>query len=127
MQGDLGVTTETYTLRELDELIGASLFLGRVHNCIASLLDTTQFLDDAGLIEMLNHAPVSLVSELLPSTEMLLNEVAIRIVELQRSVSSALDSNAERAAEALLAETENEEFAKIMHVEFSKDRKKNGG
>lgn len=119
------MTTETYTHVELDQLVGASLFLGRVHNAIASLLDTTRYLDDAGLIEMLNHAPVSLVMELLPATDMLLAETATRIEELRRSTAVALDSCASRAAGEL--QRDDDEFSNIMRVEFGKDRKKNGG
>lgn len=122
------MTTETYTAKELDELSGSLLFLGRIHNCIASFLDATAELGDTSLIELVNHAPASMVMEILPATSMLLAEVSARIDELQGATGAAIDSCAERVKLAGndTAATDDA-FASIIDIEFAKYRKKNGG
>lgn len=119
--------TEQYTHDEVDQLVGSMLYLGRVHNVIATLLDTTRYRSDLALIEFVNHAPVELVEELLPATAMLLAEVHARVVELERAVAAAMDSTAARVvADADLAASDTE-FDRMMTAEFAKDRKRNGG
>lgn len=128
----MGVTVdmsqvEQFTFGELDELVGSALWLGRLHNSIATFLDTTRFRDDIGLIEFLNHAPVNMVMELLPATTLLLDEVCSRVEEIQRASDAAMDSAAARLADAEKLTDAGDEFGKIIAVEFDKDRKKNGG
>lgn len=121
---------ETFTVNELDELAGAMLYLGRVHTALATVLDVTRHHDDTGLFEYLNHAPVGLLTELFPGTEVLLTEASNRIHELYEALIAAQDSCAERAATELTREVSDDpdgEFAKIMRAEFGTDRKKNGG
>lgn len=122
------MANETYTPKELDELSGSLLFLGRVHNAIASFLDVTQFTKDTELVELLNHAPASMVMEILPATSMLLSEVSARIQELQKATGAAIGSCAERVKLAANDEAATDDaFARIMDLEFARDRKKNGG
>lgn len=120
------VTTETYTSTELDQFVGAALWMGRLHNCLASFLDTTRFDEDPGLIEYMNHMPVELVMEILPATTLLVAEVKTRAEEILRAIAVAEDSAAARVIEEGTRSETADEFAKIMYVEFGKDRKKNG-
>lgn len=115
-------TNETYTFAELDQIVGSSLYVGRVHNAIATFLDTTHYQDDVELFELLNLLPAEMVLELLPATTVLLSEVKARIDMLNRAIDAALDSTVEQINEGT-----EQQFAQIIEVEFGKDRKKNGG
>lgn len=120
----VGVTT--FTFQELDQLSGAMLYLGRLHQAVAGFLDTTAYRSDTGLIEFLNHAPASMAMELLPATELLLAEVGARVQELRTATSAALDSCAERADEGKVSEVTDDLFAAIMEETFGTEGKKNG-
>lgn len=117
VQAGVGVTvaTELYTQREVDQLIGSSLWIGRLHSCVASFLDTVSP-DDPGLIEFFNHGPADLVLEVLPATTMLVAEVKARCDTIIRAIDAALDSTAER----ILVEETGEEFDNIIHVDFGR-------
>lgn len=119
-------TVDSYTYGEVDQLAGAMLYVGRVHNMLANALDATRYHDDMGLLEYVNHAPTSLVLDLLPTTAMLLAEVKGRIEELQGAVAAAMDFCAERVAANADVPADADAFAKIMHVEFGKKAKKDG-
>lgn len=117
----MGVTSSEvlgFTHSEVDQLVGSSLWIGRLHSCLASFLDTVSP-DDPGLIEFFNHAPVDLVLEVLPTTTMLVAEVKARADAIIRSIDAALDS----AADRVLAEETGEEFDNIIRVEFGKGRR----
>ena len=126
MRAAVAVTpeNETYTFKELDEVVGATLYVGRLHNAIATFLDVTHYEEDPELLEFLNLLPAEMVMELLPATTVLLAEVKARIDGLIAAIDVALDSTVERVvAESPVSEVD-EEFAKIIHVEFGKDRNK---
>lgn len=118
---------ESYTYDEIDQAYGAALYLGRVHNTLATVLDVTRYIDDPGLFEYLNLLPTDLVLELLPSTAMLLAEAKARLAELESAVAAVMDYNAERVQAEAGAQDAPTEFERIMLVEFAKARKKNGG
>lgn len=121
------MTTETYTFDEVDQVMGAALYLGRVHNTLANVLDVTRYLDDPGLLEYLNLLPTGLVLEMLPTTAMLLAEAKARLTELEGAVAAAMDYNAERVQEQAGDVKASSEFERIMLTEFAKARKLNGG
>ena len=108
---------ESYTIQELDELAGALLWLGRVHGALAAFLDATYDPKDTGLIEYLNHAPVDMVIDLLPTTDLLLAEVAERVGELRTAVGSAAESAITRSL-ASPVETGDEEFDNVIYANF---------
>lgn len=109
--------TEAFTPTEVDQLIGSTLFIGRLHTCLASFLDTVEP-DSPGLIEFFNHGPADLVLEVLPTTTLLAAEVKSRCDTIIRAIDAALDSTAEK----ILAEETTDEFDNILYVEFGKDR-----
>lgn len=117
--------TETYTHTELDELVGATLFVGRLHNAIASVLDVLRYADDPGLIELMNHAPVGMLNEILPATLELIDATIDRLAATAKATESAIDSADARADGD--EPSVNDMFAEIIHAEFAEDRKKNGG
>lgn len=121
------MTTETYTFDEVDQVMGAALYLGRVHNTLATVLDVTRYYDDPGLLEYLNLLPTGLVLEMLPTTAMLLAEAKARLTELEGAVAAAMDYNAERVQEQAGNVEASSEFERIMLTEFAKARKLNGG
>lgn len=114
----MGVT-EAFTPTEVDQLIGSSLWIGRLHSSLVSVLDTADP-DDPGLIEFFNLAPVDLVLEVLPATALLVAEVKTRCDSIIKAIDAALDSTADR----VLVEETSEEFDNIIRVEFGKDRDK---
>lgn len=112
---------EEFTPIELDQAIGAVLYLGRIHNALANLLDATAYTDDLFLWEYLNHLPESALVEILPGTALVLAEARTRLAGLQSALNGAVDSFAARvAADGDLPDDDDSEFAKIIHVEFGK-------
>lgn len=83
------MTLHKYTTTELDQLVGTSLYLGRLHNALATMLDVTRYTDDIGLIDFLNLAD-DMSDEVLPATLVLAREVHRRCVEIETAVSTAL-------------------------------------
>lgn len=113
---------ETYDAAELDQLIGSTLWVGRLHNSLASFLDVTYNPQDTGLVEYLNLVPVEMTGNLLSTTDLLLAEVIKRSEEIRVAVSAALDSAAQRAITEGTKPDEGE-FAEIIDLAFYRDQK----
>jgi hypothetical protein len=114
---------ETYTHHELDQLGGALLYVGSLHAALGLLLDATKYRRDIALIEYLNHAPVGMVDELLPSTALVIEEARGRLAELAGAVDAALEYKAERAGAEANAEPIRQAFDDLMNTLYPEVKK----
>lgn len=114
--------TETYTHRELDELGGALLYVGGLSHTFSHLLDVTADLSDLSLIELVNHAPDGLASEVLAGLVPVIEEVKARLSRVSTAFDSALDSLAERVQRKWL----DSEFGQIMQAEYGDQAGRDG-
>lgn len=92
------VETETFTLEELDEVNGALLFAGALHQALAGILDITNDPESLEFVEFINHEPTDVAIPLLAAQAMALAEAKVRIDELITATRAALNSTAARVA-----------------------------
>lgn len=117
VQAAVGMSAETYTHVEVDQIVGSSLWIGRLHSSLVSVLDTVEE-DDPGLIEFFNLLPTDLVLEVLPTTALMVAKVKERCDSIIAAIDAALESTADR----IVAGETGDEFDNIIYVEFGKGR-----
>lgn len=119
------MSNETYTFAELDEMLGAFLYLGGVHASLGLVLDATHFRRDLALIELLNHAPVRIVEELLVPTVEVIDEAYRRLDGVRGAVVSALETHQalkdQPEADPAIAEAFDSIMGKLFGDQADKD------